>query len=120
MTTGKTTSTELVVATVALELAAARQAGNLAHVAEIHARFTYRMFDISEFFKALKQRFSQFYNTREGRRGPLWEQRFKSVLVEGSEQALLKDLHAARTQVDLLISAARRIFSLGESGSWKV
>ena len=47
------------------------------------------MFEISEFFKALKQRFSQYYNTREGRNGPLWEQRFKSVLVEGSEDALL-------------------------------
>jgi hypothetical protein len=36
-----------------------------------------------------KQRFSQTYNTREGRCGPLWEQRFKSVLVEGSPDALL-------------------------------
>ena len=52
-------------------------------------RFTYRMYDISEFFKALKQQFSQYYNTRENRCGPLWDQRFKSILVEGSEDALL-------------------------------
>ena len=52
-------------------------------------RFTYRMFDISEFMKAFKQQFSQYYNTRENRCGPLWEQRFKSILVEGSEDALL-------------------------------
>ena len=52
-------------------------------------RFTYRMYDISQFFKALKQGFSQYYNIRESRRGPLWEQRFKSILVEGSEDALL-------------------------------
>jgi REP element-mobilizing transposase RayT len=64
-------------------------------------RFTYRMFDLSEFFKALKQRFSQFYNRREGRCGPLWEQRFKSLLVEPSAAALLTvaayiDLNAVR------------------------
>lgn len=52
------------------------------------ARYTYRMFDVSEYFKALKQRFSQFYNTREKRCGPLWEQRFKSVVVERSDKAL--------------------------------
>ena len=52
-------------------------------------RFTYRMYDISEFMKAFKQQFSQYYNTRENRCGPLWEQRFKSILVEGSEDALL-------------------------------
>ena len=55
----------------------------------LKASFTYRMYDIGEFFKALKQRFSQTHNAREGRCGPLWEQRFKSVLVEGSEQALI-------------------------------
>lgn len=71
------------------QLAGYRQSGQTAAAEALKARFTYRMFDISEFFKALKQRFSQFYNTREGRCGPLWEQRFKSVLVEGSEQALL-------------------------------
>ena len=54
----------------------------------LKAKFTYRMFDISEFFKALKQQFSQSYNVRSQRSGPLWEQRFKSVLVEGSENAL--------------------------------
>jgi REP element-mobilizing transposase RayT len=54
----------------------------------LKARFTYRMYDVSEFFKALKQRFSQDYNSRTERCGPLWEQRFKSVLVERSEQAL--------------------------------
>ena len=38
--------------------------------------------------KALKQRFTQWYNGREGRDGFLWSERFKSVLVE--------DGHAAR------------------------
>ena len=60
-----------------------------AGASRLKKRFTYRMFDISEFMKAFKQQFSQYYNTRENRCGPLWEQRFKSILVEGSEDALL-------------------------------
>ena len=66
-----------------------RLQGNDAGASLLKERFTYRMYNISEFFKALKQQFSQYYNTREGRCGPLWEQRFKSILVEGSEDALL-------------------------------
>lgn len=50
--------------------------------------WTYRMYDVSEFMKMLKQRFSQWYNTRNERKGPLWEDRFKSVLVEESAWAL--------------------------------
>jgi len=46
------------------------------------------MGDISEFMKRLKQRFSQWYNRRKGRKGTLWEERFKSVLVEGLGEAL--------------------------------
>lgn len=60
------------------------------HAAEqLKARYSYRMYDLSEFFKAFKQRFSQYYNTREVRCGPLWTQRFKSILVESSQDALL-------------------------------
>ena len=56
---------------------------------QIKAGYTYRMYDVSEFFKTLKQKFSQWYNKRNSRNGTLWEQRFKSILVEGSEHALL-------------------------------
>jgi len=45
--------------------------------------------DRQNIFKALKQQFSQFYNAVNDRRGPLWEQRFKSVLVEPSVKTLL-------------------------------
>ena len=45
-------------------------------------RFRARMYDLSEFMKTLKQRFSQWYNTREDRSGTLWEDRFTSVLIE--------------------------------------
>ncbi|MEM7394586.1 MAG: chemotaxis protein CheW, partial [Verrucomicrobiota bacterium] len=48
-----------------------------------------RMQDLSGFMKELKQRFTQWFNKRKDRRGPLWEDRFKSVLVEGSDQALM-------------------------------
>jgi len=44
---------------IARELAAARAAGHVAQVAAIHARFTYRMHDLSEFMKTLVQRFSR-------------------------------------------------------------
>ncbi len=47
-----------------------------------------RMYDLSAFVKTLKQRYSISYNGRHGRTGTLWEDRFKSVLVEGAEGAL--------------------------------
>ena len=50
--------------------------------AELKEKFTCRMHDLSEFMKGLKQRFTQWYNGANGRRGTLWEGRFKSVLVE--------------------------------------
>jgi REP element-mobilizing transposase RayT len=42
-----------------------------------------RMHDVSEFMKSVKQRFSVWYNRTHQRRGTLWAERFKSVLVEG-------------------------------------
>jgi hypothetical protein len=42
-----------------------------------------RMWDLSAYMKLLKQRFTQWFNRGRGRRGTLWEERFKSVLVEG-------------------------------------
>jgi len=45
-------------------------------------RFRRRMFDLSEYVKDLKQRFSTWYNFTHNRKGTLFEERFKSVLVE--------------------------------------
>ena len=59
-----------------------RADGADAAVEELKAKFTYRMHDLSEFMKGLKQRFTQWYNGTHGRSGTLWEGRFKSVLVE--------------------------------------
>jgi REP element-mobilizing transposase RayT len=47
-----------------------------------------RMFDVSAFMKILKQRFTQWYNRRNRRTGTLWEQRFRSVLVQGNGETL--------------------------------
>ncbi len=71
-----------VVAGVAKELADSRVAGNDGRVAEIHARYTYRMHNLSEFMKTLLQRFTRWFNRTHERSGTLWEERFKSVIVE--------------------------------------
>ena len=47
-----------------------------------------RMHDVSWFIRLIKQRFSQWYNARRSRHGTLWEERFKSVLVEGTGEVL--------------------------------
>ncbi|CAN5235131.1 hypothetical protein BH23VER1_BH23VER1_01470 [soil metagenome] len=47
-----------------------------------------RMGNLASFVKELKWRFSAWYNGEQGRVGTLWESRFRSVLVEGSEEAL--------------------------------
>ncbi len=79
---------EDLVSAVAQELADARTAdytsmsGMDEAIAAIHGRFTYRMQDLSEFMKGLLQRFSQWHNHKRSRSGTLWEDRFKSVIVE--------------------------------------
>jgi REP element-mobilizing transposase RayT len=50
-------------------------------------RMLARMGDVSAFVKTLKQRYSMSYNARHKRTGTLWEERFKSVLVENGESA---------------------------------
>jgi hypothetical protein len=45
--------------------------------------FKRRLCDVSAMMKELKERFSKWYNKRHGRRGTLWMDRYKSVLVEG-------------------------------------
>ncbi len=51
--------------------------------------FIRRMWNLSNFMKSLKQRFSTFYNRNNNRKGTLWEERFRSIIVEGEESALL-------------------------------
>lgn len=53
------------------------------------ARFHARRWNLSSFLQLLKQRFSAVYNRRVGRKGTLWEERFRSVLIEGEGRALV-------------------------------
>jgi REP element-mobilizing transposase RayT len=54
----------------------------------IRRKLLVRMGDVSEFMKAVKQRFSVWYNRSHQRYGTLWAERFKSVLVEGQGNPL--------------------------------
>ena len=60
----------------------AKKAGDQTGVEAVKEKFFYRMWDLSQFMKTLKQRFTQWFNKRHGRKGTLWEDRFKSVVVE--------------------------------------
>ncbi len=73
---------------VALELKALREAERIPEADSLLNSYTHRMYDLSEYMKMLMQRFTQSYNRRHGRRGTLWEDRFKSILVEGKADAL--------------------------------
>ncbi len=83
---------EAFVAGVAAELEQARKlaaeaGGTMSQAAEIHARFTYRMHDLSQFMKGLLIRFTRWFNRTHNRTGTLWEERFKSVIVESGVAA---------------------------------
>jgi hypothetical protein len=54
----------------------------------IREGFFARMHDLASFVGEVKQRFSQWHNRRWNRHGTLYEERYKSVLVEGSDIAL--------------------------------
>lgn len=82
-------------------LAMLREEGRDDDADAFRAPFVKRMYDLSEFMKTLKQRYSQSFNARYDRRGTLWEERFKSILVEGSQNAMATiaayiDLNAVR------------------------
>ncbi len=65
-----------------------RAEGAQAEAEALRESFFARMWDVSAFMKLLKQRFTQWFNRTHQRKGTLWEERFKSVLVEGAGTAL--------------------------------
>ena len=81
-------SGEHFVGAVEQQFAMYRKAGDEAGEAAYRETFYRRMWDVSLYMKAVKQRFTQWYNGRMGRKGTLWEERFRSVVVEGAGQAL--------------------------------
>jgi putative transposase len=86
------TSTKLLLG----ELEVCRLNGNLVGVERIAERVRARLFDLSAFMKELKLRMTLAYNYSSGRKGALWDGRFKSVLVEGGEA-----LRAVAAYIDL-------------------
>jgi putative transposase len=49
-------------------------------------RFREKWSNLSEFMKEIKQTFSRFYNRLHHRRGTLWAERFKSVIVSAPKR----------------------------------
>ena len=68
------------------ELAMAKQQATR-RLEEIRSRYTRRMHDLSEFMKSLLERFTKWFNRTHSRSGTLWEDRFKSVIVESGTAA---------------------------------
>jgi len=54
---------------------------------EFRDGFFARMWDLSHFMKGVNQVFAQWFNRRHNRKGHLWGDRFKSVIVEGGRAA---------------------------------
>lgn len=114
---------EAQVAEVAKELAEARKAvadglADESRVKAIHARFTYRMHDLSQFMKSFMQRYTQWHNGAHQRTGRLWEDRFKSVIVESGiaarTMAAYIDLNPVRAGI-VADPASYRWSSYGEA-----
>lgn len=72
---------------VAKELKEAREKGLTTYAEQIHQRYTYRMHNLSEFMKTVLQRMTRWYNLCNQRKGTLWEERYKSVIVESGNAA---------------------------------
>jgi putative transposase len=70
---------------------------------ELRESLQARMFNLSNFLQELKGRFAQDYNRRHERYGPLWAERFKSLLIEDGPAlqavAFYIDLNAVRARV---------------------
>lgn len=75
--------------TILQELERSEEKGDARWQAEILDRYERRRGNLSYFLKELKQRVTLYMNKRLNRTGTLWEGRFRSLLVEGDELALL-------------------------------
>ena len=55
---------------------------------QLRSRLLARMHDLSVFVRELKQRFGIWYNHRHKNKGTIWADRFNSVIVEATREAL--------------------------------
>ncbi len=67
------------------ELADLRDKGMTAAGEELLNRYRKRLCNLEVFVKELKERFSRWFNKHHGRRGTLWMERYKAVIVEDGE-----------------------------------
>ncbi|MBM3847816.1 MAG: hypothetical protein FJ405_16220 [Verrucomicrobia bacterium] len=99
LTTGKTST-----AIFADNLRCLRAQGRDEDAQALRDSVLYRLYDISEFMKSLKQRYTQWHNRLHDRQGTLWEGRFTSIIVDDSPQTLATvaayiDLNAVRANL---------------------
>jgi putative transposase len=67
---------------------ASEAAGDVEFARAALQRYRGLMGDLSQFMKLYKMRFTRWYNAKHGRFGTLWAERFKSLLVQDSPEAL--------------------------------
>jgi REP element-mobilizing transposase RayT len=72
-----------------LRLQELRDFGREAEIQRFFQGMVGRMHDLSLFMKELKQRFTKWFNAEHERKGTLWEERFRSLLVESRGTALM-------------------------------
>jgi putative transposase len=80
-----------------MEIAELRKQGLESLVQTKLAGIKRRFCDLSVFVKEVKERFSRWFNKRRERKGTLWMDRYKSVLVEGKGEPL----HTMAAYIDL-------------------
>ena len=88
--------------------------GDIDRVNEEKAALRKRMFNLADFFKTLKERFTKEFNRRAGCEGTLWSERYQSVLLAPENNILTTigtytDLNPVRSGV--VKNAADYIFS---------
>ena len=64
------------------EITELRAHGREADVQRVLSRYKARFCDLSAFVKEVKERFSRWFNKRHSRKGTLWANRFKSIVVQ--------------------------------------
>jgi hypothetical protein len=81
-----------------------------------------RMHDISELLKTLKQRFTRWFNRRHHRKGPVWTDRFQSVLIEPKPQAVgwyRAAVQASPVQAEEVVHPNDYRWSTAGPGGWR-
>lgn len=93
------------------ELGQCRGQGDHGAAAALRERYLRRMRELSVFMKAVKQEFTVWWNRRHGKEGNLWQDKFRSVLVEEG--------HAARVVAGYIDLNPVRAGMVGEAGSYR-